>query len=374
MLSPRIVLSLALLPALVLAPGCDEKQGPGPNTGDVADDTTTDGPDSGDSPDGPPEPDTTDGETACPDPIPEPDVPDGETTCDIPEPEPEPEPDDEPQPRPAAGAAPRGRAVLPRPRVAGHQGVYDRGRRDRHQHVLHVRGRGALDRVQHRGAVCDPNYNWDMGCVGEICAFDGTDLYLYSWAEDECDTPLVVNFDGAPLRFEAAAAASFDISGAGQCLSTDWPTLPWLALDRDRDGAIDSGRELFGSGTILSSGRRASHGFEALAEHDLNRDGKIDRADPVFAELVLWSDGDRDRRGELSELVPVAQAELVAIHLDVAVRAECDDRGNCGRERARFEFKTWPARSAAARSSTSTSPASDPPPASPSLSSPRAVA
>ncbi|MDC0666891.1 hypothetical protein [Nannocystis radixulma] len=100
-----------------------------------------------------------------------------------------------------------------------------------------------------------------------------------------------------------------------------------------------SGRELFGSGTVLASGLPARHGFEALAEHDLNRDGKIDAADPVFAELVLRSDGDGDRRGELAELLPVRHVDLVAIHLDVAVRAECDERGSCGRERARFEYR-----------------------------------
>lgn len=62
-------------------------------------------------------------------------------------------------------------------------------------------------------------------------------------------------------------------------------------------------------------------------------------SDPVFAELVLWSDDDGDRRGELVEMTPVANFGLVAIHLDVAVRGECDGRGNCGRERASFEFR-----------------------------------
>lgn len=187
--------------------------------------------------------------------------------------------------------------------------------------------------------ACTPGDNWDMGCIGEICAFDGEQLYLYSWSEPNCDTPLVLNFDGAPLRFEPAAAAAFDISGVGACLSTDWPTLPWLALDRDGDGEIASGRELFGSGTVLAAGGRASNGFAALAELDADRDGSITAADPAFAELVLWSDHDDDRRGELAELVPVSAVDLVAIHLDFDRHTECDDRGNCGRERARFEFR-----------------------------------
>ena len=152
-------------------------------------------------------------------------------------------------------------------------------------------------------------------------------------------TPLVVNLDGAPLRFEPASAAAFDIEARGECLSTDWPTMPWLALDRDGDGVIGDGRELFGSGTILKSGARAEHGFEALAELDADGDGKITAADPAFADLVLWSDHDDDRRGDLRELVPIAELNLVAIHLGYSERLECDARGNCGAERSAFEFR-----------------------------------
>ena len=186
---------------------------------------------------------------------------------------------------------------------------------------------------------CYPGDNLDQGCLGWICAWDGADLYLYEWEEPDCETPLVLRLDDAPLGFDPVSAASFDVSGAGECLGTDWPTLPWLALDRDGDGVISSGRELFGSGTRLASGRAAVHGFEALAEHDLNRDGKITAADPIFAELVLWSDRDGDRKGARAELVPVREVSLVAIDLAFERRPECDARGNCGGERAGVELR-----------------------------------
>lgn len=186
---------------------------------------------------------------------------------------------------------------------------------------------------------CDPSWSYDYGCMGSICYWDGDGFATYSWSEPDCATPLVVNFDGSPLAFEPAAAATFDIAATGECLSTDWPTLPWLALDRDGDGTITDGRELFGSGTRLASGDRASDGFQALAELDADRDGMITAADPVFAELVLWSDHDGDRRGDLRELMPVESVDLVAIHLGARRTSECDARGNCGGLRSAFEFR-----------------------------------
>lgn len=312
----RFAIRLATVPALLLSLACDEKEVPPTSDGELV---STEADDADDPPAGPEQPE------------------DGDTEGDQSEPN-DPQPDEPVEP-----------PKPPKPRPPQAEPCADLEWPYTQACTTESGEPGVSVCVVHEGVeiwtpcgpepACYPGDGFDQGCLGDICTFDGEKFSWYSWAEPDCATPLVLNFDGAPLRFDAASAASFDISGVGQCLSTDWPTLPWLALDRDRDGVIDSGRELFGSGTVLRSGRRASHGFEALAEHDLNRDGKIDAADPVFAELVLWSDGDGDRRGELSELVPVSAVELVAIHLDVSVRAECDDRGNCGRERARFEYR-----------------------------------
>lgn len=193
----------------------------------------------------------------------------------------------------------------------------------------------------------------EMECSpGEAAECDGWGTQTCSlyggvpfWNTDECDagggdTPLVLKFDDAQIEYAAASVETFDISGRGGCLTTDWPSAatPWLAMDLDRNGTIEDGAELFGSGTILPDGSHAQQGFEALSILDTNGDGLITAADERFSELVTWSDHDGDRVGTLDELTPVASLGLSAIQLGFSTDARCDARGNCEIERAAFSY------------------------------------
>lgn len=155
-------------------------------------------------------------------------------------------------------------------------------------------------------------------------------------------TPLVLSFTGEAPAFAPAGWASFDLTGDGVSMVSDWPTAatPWLTLDRDGDGRISDGTELFGSAVSLDDGSRARNGFEALAELDANADGRVDAADPRFTELGIWADSDADRVTDVGELrlASTGAVRVVSIELDYASIAVCDARGNCGVERARF---TW---------------------------------
>lgn len=152
-------------------------------------------------------------------------------------------------------------------------------------------------------------------------------------------TPLVLSFDGGPIEM-AASSATFDIANVGECLDSDWPAAanPWLAIDLDKNGSIDAGHELFGSGVILPSGQHAQNGFVALELLDSNHDRQLDARDQQFEELLLWRDEDADKLSTGWELTSLADAGIERIELDFAVREQCDARGNCGRERSRFEF------------------------------------
>ncbi|WAS95444.1 calcium-binding protein [Nannocystis punicea] len=183
--------------------------------------------------------------------------------------------------------------------------------------------------------TCEPGE--EQGCL--TCELDakGEPWWADYCEEDGTSTPLVFNFGGDPVRYHSTAAA-FDLGPT--CGATDWPTAvtPWLAFDRDGSGAIEAGRELFGSATVLKNGGLADNGFTALAELDTDRDGKISASDPGFARLLLWADHDADRRSTSWELTPITSAGIVAIGLTYRNDSRCDGRSNCEIERAAF---TW---------------------------------
>ena len=176
---------------------------------------------------------------------------------------------------------------------------------------------------------------------------DGRGVYSCTDAatctEYRCLTPLVLVFDGGRVTFSRArrGAQPFDLSAAqdGSGADLDWPgaTTPWLALDRDGNGRIDSGRELFGSATLTAAGA-ASDGFSALAALDENGDGWIDGGDPAFSRLLLWADHNGDRLSQPEELSSVVEAGVRALPLTYQIGSTCDARGNCEVERAPFVY------------------------------------
>jgi hypothetical protein len=87
--------------------------------------------------------------------------------------------------------------------------------------------------------------------------------------------PLVLDLNGDGIKTtNVKAGAFFDHDGNGFAEQTGWvdPHDGLLVMDRNRDGIINDGRELFSTNTILQNGTRAANGFQALAELDSNHD------------------------------------------------------------------------------------------------------
>lgn len=181
--------------------------------------------------------------------------------------------------------------------------------------------------------------NWvDSRCDGTLVS-DGATFRCRSSAnvQYECTTPLVLVFEGDSVALERSPGR-FAFT-PGEPAASDWPVAvnPWLVRDVNGNGRIDDGSELFGSSTRVGD-VRAAHGFEALAPLDANHDGVVDAKDPAFAGLMLWSDGNADRVSQPAELVSLAARGVKSLSVSFAVRARCDARGNCERERGAF---TW---------------------------------
>lgn len=181
---------------------------------------------------------------------------------------------------------------------------------------------------------------WGLKTNDFQCPFYESSYHIGTSDQCLCNTPLVLSFDNRHVTFTDEAGSAFDLTRAGVCHTGDWPTAatPWLALDRDGDGVIRDGGELFGSATKLSTGTFARNGFDALRDLDANHDGVFDGRDPAFAKIVVWSDTNLNRESEAAELTSLSAHGVLAIDLHDAREWTCDARGNCEGERSRFTF------------------------------------
>ncbi|MCP3671528.1 MAG: calcium-binding protein, partial [Gammaproteobacteria bacterium] len=105
-----------------------------------------------------------------------------------------------------------------------------------------------------------------------------------------------------------------------------------LVLDRNGNGNIDSGRELFGDNTQLPDGSLATDGYAALAQLDSNSDGKIDINDARFADLNIWRDLNQDGISQTNELFTLNELGVASI----STQYEQTNRAQNGNE-IRFE-------------------------------------
>ena len=143
-------------------------------------------------------------------------------------------------------------------------------------------------------------------------------------------TPLALDLDGNGVStISSVAGVVFDLDADGQTERVGWLSTSdaWLAFDRNGNGLIDDGSELFGSGTTMPDGSKALDGFAALRVLDVNQDGAIDSTDAVFTELSLWTDTNSDGRVDAGELRPMSQAGVQSLSLAAKPTAVID-QGN----------------------------------------------
>lgn len=190
-------------------------------------------------------------------------------------------------------------------------------------------------------------FNCDPDGIKEFLCIDQSGVWDASTCTCNTVSPIILNLEEPQIRLtDAGGGVDFDINGDGRTERIAWTTLDsgaaFLALDRNGNGKIDDGTELFGNFTMQPPAA-SPNGFAALAIFDLpqlggDANGRITEADAIFTRLKLWIDSNHDGESQDAELTSLSSFGIVSIDLDFRESRRQDQYGNEFRYRSKVHF------------------------------------
>lgn len=140
--------------------------------------------------------------------------------------------------------------------------------------------------------------------------------------------PLILDLgiEGIELK-SLENGVNFDLDNNSFAEKTAWIGTEdgFLALDRNNNGKIDNGGELFGDQVTMKDGSKSASGFEALKELDDNEDGVINCKDVAFGNLLVWIDANHNGKSESGELKSLNEIGVKSTSLDYKKVSLVDD-------------------------------------------------
>ncbi|MDQ3800666.1 MAG: hypothetical protein M3384_14560 [Acidobacteriota bacterium] len=209
---------------------------------------------------------------------------------------------------------------------------------------------GCASGFVYSGGICTRSSSFISNC-DMFGGYDETSCGCFGGCAPELGgcSPILIDVSGNGFALtNAADGVNFDVDGDGAPERRAWTTADtddaWLVLDRNGNGSIDGGRELFGSACSQPPPPPGIelNGFNALKEYDSagfggNSDGQISQQDTIFNQLRLWRDTNHNGISEADELHALAGLGLKTIAVDYHESRRADEFGNRFKYRAKVK-------------------------------------